>query len=223
MSDPSNLILEVVLTPTKHANATAANNSNNTNEYNSTGDSPSDLGAQSNEMIIEKWRVTLVPQEESEAGTGASGGENGVTPKTGAPPIMMTPRNLHTAVRSFLHFSQLAAWLSKKKEFTSAWKVRIDMAESGVATASCAVREGWDRHEFPAVTLESQSFWDSHSNIHYAQHKHQRGWSKGPRSNSKWILKVSQQNSEQMLNSYILNIMLALLGPNAVPFTYINE
>lgn len=230
MSDPSNLSLDVILTPSKHAAAVvaAANNSNNTNEYNTTvsstdgdgGGSESSVGGnfvQQNEMLIEKWRVSLVPQEESEAGTGGGGCESSVKPcgTGGALPPRMTPRNLHNAVRSFLHFSQLAAWLSKKKGFTSAWKVRIDMADNGTNSIG-AVREGWDRHEFPAVTLESQAFWDSvHSNIHY-NHQKNRVWSKGPRSNTKWILKVSgkisvKKGAFQFIQNVVLHVYVYFL------------
>lgn len=183
MPDPSNLSLEVVLTPSKHSN-------NTTNEYNNSSNnsqSPASIANNlnvPNEMLIEKWRITMIPLEENEA-ESVAGNKSGLA---GAPPIMMTPRNLHNAVRSFLHFSQLAAWLSKKKEFTSAWKVRIDMADNGAATTGIT-KDGWDTHEFPAVILESQSFWETqHRNIHL--NHQQRGWGKG-RINSKWIVKVS--------------------------------
>ncbi|ODN02189.1 hypothetical protein Ocin01_04490 [Orchesella cincta] len=167
MSDPSNLTLEVVLTPTSNNSATSTTNSSGNNMIQ-------------NEMLIEKWRVTLVPDEETEACVDSTGGNRGG-------PILMTPRNLHNAVRSFLHFSQLAAWLSKKKNFTSAWKVRIDTTDSGAV-----LKEGWDRHEFPAVSLESQSVWDT-------THHHNRGWNKG-RSISKWMVKVTVDSLPRMEN-----------------------
>lgn len=182
MSDPSNLTLEVVLTPSKHAVA-ASNSQQSQNEYNSSvgaGGGPSGTGVP--EILLEKWKVSLVQQEENEVA--------GECPaKPGAPPISMSPRNLHNAVRSFLHFSQLAAWLSKKKEFTSAWKVRIDMGDSGIPGST----EGWDRHEFPAVTLESPSFWENSSNINYGNQSKHRAWNKSPRANTKWTLKVSKK------------------------------
>ena len=63
-------------------------------------------------ILLEQWTVSMT----YEGGAGNSGGLEGVGGEGDtlvSPPYQISSRSLLQAVRSYLHFSQLAAWYSK--------------------------------------------------------------------------------------------------------------